>query len=410
MNIRRVFAENGRQAARKLRDELGPDAVILSNRRVEGGVEIVAASEFDEEKIRELEQLGNTKMDSKPTAPDGASAGEDPEDHPSGATLAGPRASRPSDHPGAGHDDIHRELAQIRKLLERQNSGLAWANLRSKRPNDAELLARLMDFGLDSPICSRYLELGKLDDSPELSEDAVSQRMAAELVVAPNAILADGGVFAFVGPTGVGKTTTVAKLAARYLLRHGAGKVALITTDFRRVGAFEQIRTFANILNVPLAQARSESELEAALDDFSDYPLVLIDTAGIGQRDVDLCKHFSPLTANRTRIRNYLVVASNAQAGAIDETAAAFRGASLEGCVITKLDEARRIGGVISMLIKTKIPVAFLSDGQRVPEDLHPADADVLISGGWALLEHRGMPDEDALALAFGDALANAHG
>jgi flagellar biosynthesis protein FlhF len=267
-----------------------------------------------------------------------------------------------------------------------------------------------MDFGLDSPICSRYLELGKLDDSPELSEDAVSQRMAAELVVAPNAILADGGVFAFVGPTGVGKTTTVAKLAARYLLRHGAGKVALITTDFRRVGAFEQIRTFANILNVPLAQARSESELEAALDDFSDYPLVLIDTAGIGQRDVDLCQHFSPLTANRTRIRNYLVVASNAQAGAIDETAAAFRGASLEGCVITKLDEARRIGGVISMLIKTKIPVAFLSDGQRVPEDLHPADADVLISGGWALLEHRGMPDEDALALAFGDALANAHG
>ncbi len=400
MNIRRVFAENGRQAARKLRDELGPEAVILSNRRVEGGVEIVAATDLDEDKIRDLEQLGRPEAASRPETPPPAPAAE--------ADSTGqfiPNATSQGDE-----DQIRRELAQIRKLLERQSSGLAWSSLRHRRPNEADLLARLMDFGLDARLCSRYLELGKLDDSSELSEEAVSQRIASELVVSANPILSEGGVFAFVGPTGVGKTTTVAKLAARYLLRHGTGKVALVTTDSRRVGAFEQIRTFADILGVPLAQARSEAELGAALDDFSHYPLVLIDTAGIGQRDVELGKHFSPLAANKGRIRNYLVVASNAQAGAIDETAAAFHGANLEGCVITKLDEARRIGGVISMLLKTRIPVAYLCDGQRVPEDLHPADPEVLVSGGWRLVERRCPVDDEVLAMTFGDALANAHG
>jgi flagellar biosynthesis protein FlhF len=183
--------------------------------------------------------------------------------------------------------------------------------------------------------------------------------------------MAQGGVVALVGPTGVGKTTSVAKIAARYAMRHGYDQVALVTTDSYRIAAHEQLRTYARILGVPVRVANDADELRTTLDNLADRSLVLIDTAGMSQRDRRLAEQFHTLVTGAPTVQTYAVLAANTQPGGLDETVHAFRGAELDGCVLTKIDESTSLGPALSTIIEQSLPLAFLSDGQRVPEDLH---------------------------------------
>jgi flagellar biosynthesis protein FlhF len=222
-------------------------------------------------------------------------------------------------------------------------------------------------------------------------------------------ILTQGGVVALVGPTGVGKTTTVAKLAARYSLRHGSKRVALVTTDCYRIGAHEQLRTYGRILDVPVRVTSDETELRTVLQSLADKSLVLIDTAGMGQRDLRLSEHLALINSGLPRIRTYLVLGATAQMSGMEEIVSAFQGAKLTGCIATKVDETTRLGGLLSVVIDKHLPVAYLSDGQRVPEDLHPARAQDLVSRGVTLMQRAAAEHgDDYLALAFGGMLAHA--
>ncbi|MDX1656077.1 MAG: flagellar biosynthesis protein FlhF, partial [Candidatus Competibacteraceae bacterium] len=302
---------------------------------------------------------------------------------------------------------MQQRIDAVYAMLQQQVSGLAWGEMGRRQPQRADLLARLMDFGLSSQLC---LELAERVEPGADLEQAWRQALgllAQALPVADDEILTRGGVVALVGPTGVGKTTTVAKLAARYALRHGPRKVALVTTDSYRIGAYDQLRTFGMILDMPVRLAADHNELERAIQDFSDRELILIDTAGMSQRDLRLSQQFALL--NRAEgVKTYLVLTANGLSCAQQEVVGAFSRTPLRGCIVTKLDETTRLGGTLAVIIKAALPLAYTSNGQRVPEDLLTARPEGLVELGAELIrEQQSCPDQETLALTFGRRVAN---
>ncbi|HED14151.1 MAG TPA: flagellar biosynthesis protein FlhF, partial [Gammaproteobacteria bacterium] len=227
-------------------------------------------------------------------------------------------------------------------------------------------------------------------------------------------LVEQGGVVALVGPTGVGKTTTLAKLTARAVLKTSSGQVALITTDNYRVGAHEQLRTFGHLLGVPVRVAGNAADLDRLLKKLADKHLILIDTAGVSQRDCRLVKHLHTLDIKKS-IRSFLVLSAATETAGLEEIIWQFQQVGLSGCILTKLDEAVLMGGVISAVLEHGLPIACVTDGQRVPEDLKIAKPHTLISRTIAMAlkyqQHRqaripyvgtGAVDRVAMAMAFG--------
>jgi flagellar biosynthesis protein FlhF len=233
--------------------------------------------------------------------------------------------------------------------------------------------------------------------------------LSARLPIADNDCLDRGGVVALVGSTGVGKTTSIAKLAARYVLRHGRRHVALVTTDNYRIGAHEQLMTYGRLLGIPVQVATDNKELRSTLASLTDKRLVLIDTAGMSQRDVRLSEQFATLADSGTAIRTLLVLSATLQPTVLDETIRAFSGVPLAGAILTKLDEAARLGGVLSTVISQHLPLVFVADGQRVPEDLHPARAQNLVALAAELASGGELPGDSVMAERFGGIRANVH-
>lgn len=418
MRIRRLFAANARLATRLVREELGAEAVILSNRRVEGGVEIVAATDYDE-------SLLGTRADPAALS-DVATATRTA--HRLSDVVRSDRAQQElqqetqqeTQQEVQGREVVwsqdpllsgmRQELSELRELLEGHVAGLAWADYARRRPPQARLLTRLHEFGLPPELCQQLLAGLTANVDTASAESRVLERLANRVLTTDAGVLSDGGVYALVGPTGVGKTTTVAKLAAQYTLRHGPGQVAILTTDCLRVGAFEQLRSFGRILDLPVQLVQSADELQSTLRTLSDYPLVLIDTAGMSQRDVRLAEQISVLAGGAPELKVFLVLAANAQRSALLETMAAFRAVEVAGYVVTKLDETRRYGHVLGVLADAPAPLTYVSDGQRVPDDLRPAVAAELVGAGWALFDDEAAPLADVTnALTFGRKVANAH-
>jgi len=291
-------------------------------------------------------------------------------------------------------------------LLEQQLSGLAWGELARRQPYRAELLSQLMDFGFGPDLCLRLADAATKEQNSELAWRLALETLGRGLSVTQDDILTQGGIAALIGPTGVGKTTTIAKLAARYNLRHGPGRVALITTDSYRIGAFEQLCTFGMIMDTPVRLVSTAQELQDAITSFAEKSLVLIDTAGMSQRDVRLSQQFALLN-HTPRIRSYLVLAANAQHSVLRETVAAFAQVPLSGAILTKVDETTRLGAALSVVYEKELPLAYISNGQRVPEDLQVARIDALIRMGESFAGLYGeAAASDALALTFGGRLA----
>jgi flagellar biosynthesis protein FlhF len=397
MKIKHYRAADMRQALRQVRDAQGPDAVILSSRRLANGVEVVAAVDYDVEVEASVAASEPARPEARiPTAADYAALAQ--------RIQGGQDQHQIRDLPA----DANEELRTLRRMLETQLATLAWNDLSRRAPIQTELLRQLTVLGLAHDLAGELVS-----QLPQRMELAEAQRLSLALMsrrieTVGERWMEGGGVVAMVGPTGVGKTTLIAKLAARWVLRHGARDLALVTTDSIRIGAQEQIHTLGRLLGVPAYAIDGAAGLAELLDHVGERRLVLIDSAGSSQRDPRLASELETLSNASERLETSLVLSAAAQAGAIEQSLERFAAARPTTCCVTKLDEATSLGGTLSALIRTKLPLAYLSDGQQVPEDLSPARAHQLIARAVELSKKAGAhADEDLLQRRFG-AVAHA--
>jgi flagellar biosynthesis protein FlhF len=308
-------------------------------------------------------------------------------------------------------DQVGSELASLRTLVEQQLSGLAWRDLARRQPHRAGVLLRLLDFGLAPQIAKSIVDAMAPEASLEGAWATAKAELIRQIPLSDEDLLVDGGVAALVGPTGVGKTTTIAKLAGAYLLRHGPGTVGLVTTDDYRLGAHEQLRAFGRVLDIPVQFARDAAGVREAVEQYDDRSLVLIDTEGMRQRTEQPYQQLAMLEHVMDVCRVYVLLAANAQAASHARTIAAFRRDCLTGSFITKVDESGALGEVLSALVDARLPVAYISDGQQVPDDLHLAAAEDLVRRGEALMGHpEGELEDEIMGLTFGSMVANGRG
>jgi len=407
MKVKRFFAPDMRQAIQKVREDQGPDAVILSNRQVEGGIEIIAALDYDESLLEAQsgagEAAGADLAGAEAPNPDAAPAYSAPAAAPRRSTQPVDWAQDPA------IVSMREEIRQLRGLLENQLAHLAWNDTERRRPLYTEVMRRLTAMELDPALVERVSAPAVHARDERHAWQLALTELSATLPIADNDFCDQGGVVALVGSTGVGKTTSVAKLAARYVLRHGRRHVALVTTDSYRIGAHEQLMTYGRLLGIPVQVAADHKELRSTLNSLADKRLVLIDTAGMSQRDVRLSQQFATLADSGIPIRTLLVLSATLHPSVMDETIRAFSSVALDAAILTKLDEAASLGGILSTVIKQHLPLMFVANGQRVPEDLHPARAQNLVEQAAELASGRDLPADSVMAEQFGGFRTNVH-
>ncbi|WP_202843556.1 flagellar biosynthesis protein FlhF [Luteimonas saliphila] len=272
---------------------------------------------------------------------------------------------------------MREEMARMRQMMETQMEQLSLERLRGS-PARAAVLDALAGYGCDESLAREVA--AQID--PRLPLDAIHgpmfETLARMITVNRSEPLEDGGVIALVGPTGAGKTTTAAKLAARFAARHRARDVALVTTDCERAGAREQLQAHGRRLGITVCEAEGPERLQDTLAQLVDYPLVLVDTTGHAPRDRAVFSQILWLRAAR-KVRSLLVLPANAHPYDLGEVIRRYRPAKPEGVVLTKLDETGRLGSALSVLARHGLGLAYTTQGQQVPSDLDAADATRLV-------------------------------
>jgi len=410
MKIVRHTAPDMRQALRSIREQLGEDAVILSSRRIPEGVEITAAVDFDAGSLEKAEPLPAANEQATAPAvhdrmPAAAARRQDvaPASPDISVSAPAPLPLFEPAQPEAPTESMGKELQTLRRMLETQLAQLAWSDRARRAPIHTELLRELTEIGIAQDLVDHII--GQLDERVDLTQGRrfAIAGLSQYLLVTGDRWLEGGGRVAFVGATGVGKTTMLAKLAVRWILRHGPRDLALVASDTVRIGAQDQMQSLGQLLGVPVHVPERFEALPDLLTRLERYRLVLIDTPGSSLRDAQLTPRLAVLANCASKLETALVLAASTQAGALEEAVHRFRPANPGSCLLTKLDEATSLGGALSVLIRARLPLSYTSDGQRVPEDLRPARSLELVSQAVRLAKATGAAaDEDLLRRRFG--------
>ena len=378
MVVRKFYADSPREALRLVRDALGPNAMILSNRKTAGGVEVMAVPESEVTAVtagmaRRMEPPAPQPAAAREARPQGAS--EDAAAEPDGYSLV-------------------QEVRLLRSLVEGQLAAFAWSDLVRTDPAKVEVMRRLLGAGFTATSARQLVEriAPGLDAGRALRVLKLRLQQKLAVASAEQSIVDQGGIYAVVGPTGVGKTTTVAKIAAECTLRLGAQHVALVTTDTYRIGAVDQLRIYGRILGAPVFAIRGEADLSHTLSELRARHLVLIDTVGMSQRDRRLADQIALLAGAGRRVRRLLLLAAVAQANVLEDVVRAYRGDDLAGCILTKVDETLTLGGALDVLVRHRLPLHYVANGQRVPEDLHRPNPLYLVERAFRAASGVGTP------------------
>ncbi|WP_207062441.1 flagellar biosynthesis protein FlhF [Motiliproteus sp. SC1-56] len=498
MKVKRFFAPDMSSAMRLVRDEVGPDAVILSNNRVAGGVEVVVALEYQaptstpeslrqqrvqRERAREgrtrsvgassarerlagelgraQSVLARSQAQNRPQQSDlppllraakdkqlnldddvwdgvlkslqarrgkGAQASAPRPGRAAGGAGVRPRISAvepavpqgrsrsaPADaertvargaapvaRPAEEHSELQAmrdEIESLKSLLRSRLSGEQSAAEPAPEPVapapavagglHSGLLGRFERMGVVAGLAQRLVSAIEVGTEPERGWKIALGRLAEALPTVGENIADRGGVLAFVGATGVGKTTTIGKLAAQYVLKHGSSSVALVTTDSYRIAAHEQLRTFGRILDIPVRVVDETRSLDDVLRTLRDKRLVLIDTSGIGSGDSQRDAQLAMLAESSYRIKKYLVLPTTAQYQVLKRACDHFKPVGLNGAVLSKVDESVSLGEAISVVVNHRLPVAYVTDGQKIPDHIEVARANGIVSRAVVMAERR---------------------
>ena len=396
MNVRKFIAATARDALHKVKELLGPDAIILSNRAIPGGVEImaVAAGDMDmmvqpspsarENPRRDDDYTVRLSTNQRPVSANPLSAAPESQRFSAPPPPLSPRpapqieraamqAAESVAKPQAEivPAEVMDEIRSLRKMFEQHLAGAAWGESARSEPVKTEILRQMLDAGF-SPRLSREM-LAQLPRELKATQALTWVKSVADRTLqtidAESDIVDRGGVYALVGPTGVGKTTTTAKLAARCVLRHGASKVALVTTDGYRIGAHEQLRIYGRILGVSVHLVKDANELKQTLLDLQHKHMVLVDTMGMSQRDRMVGEQVAMF--GDSHVKRLLLLSATSRGDTLDDVVRAYNGPDLAGCILSKVDEATGLASALDVIIRHGLRLHYVSNGQRVPEDLH---------------------------------------
>jgi flagellar biosynthesis protein FlhF len=443
MKLRKFFGLTSRSVLEQVRAELGADAVIVANHATPDGVEVTALAgdaidtllgqnkptetpitppaPVAERNLEPAPALAERRAQPKPWKPPLAIVGDDDEPFPPevAESIAPPAAAMPHAEPLA--PQLMAEVAAMRQLIEERFTLLSWNDSLRRRPLAAKLTRDLLAAGYSAGLARTVTARLPDDMNAAQAREWVLKILARNLHCIDNAdeIVTRGGVFALIGPTGVGKTTTTAKLAARCAVRYGANRLALITTDSFRIGAQDQLRIYAKILGVAVHTVSDRHDLRQALDGVRGRHLVLIDTVGMSQRDARVSEQAMLLA--QPEIRRILLLNAAAQGETLDEVVESYgrvpdaidqsATSELAGCIVTKQDEAGKLGTALDVAIRRKLPLHYVTSGQRVPEDLFVPTAELMIERS---LRSGGKPSafslsDDDLTLSIAGPAGLAH-
>lgn len=446
MSIRKFVAPTTRQAMKEIRDELGPDAMILSNRQTEQGVEIVAIAHGDIDHLTgsvatqktewpgitadewtqsvaeahpaqparpslqprspiqprqplqfpqaehagalrhpgKLQQRSEPAPQAKGVAPE--KTVKPAEVQPAPAKPAMPMQENPAQE-SLTQASILSEIKSMSAMLQQQFAALYWNDVQLRDPQRAGLLRKMLNAGFSTLLAHQLLD--RMPAGKMQGESWIKQVFKRNLQVAGKAedIVARGGVYALIGPTGVGKTTTTAKLAARAVVRYGADKVALLTTDSYRIAAYEQLKIYGKILGVAVHAVKDTDDLRLTLSALRHKHLVLIDTVGMGQRDERVGDQNEMFDA--TGVQCLLLLNATSGGDTLEDVVRMYRSSKVVGCIPTKLDEAVNLGTVLDVAVRHRLMLHYMANGQRVPEDLHPVNLDYLLHRAFKPVEEK---------------------
>ena len=463
MKVRRFTASSMQKALKTVRDEMGPDAVILSNHRVNGGVEIIVAQNYEpvsakksapvyqaeeteehpvkrttsaqkndketnpwpflnanerhdvEEQLKlqdQLEALKRQRENEQPPTPSQPAMNvnsqsdlqtslqhikqqrKDP-----GYTYQPPEITdaipnEPSIQQTVKSqqnqqilNDVRNELNDLKDLLVSNSNSTAiqthhnfvWKKFSPANALQAKLWQRLEQMGFDDWLIYQLLHKVQSHADEKKAWQASLHDLAQHINISPSDRLKRGGIFALVGPTGAGKTTTIAKMAVRYTLEHDGAKVGLITLDNYRLAAHDQLRTLGQILGVPVQVADQDHPLSQCIATLKECDLILIDTAGLTPEHPMLKYQLDQLAQLTTPVHTLLALPATNNSRVLRKVYHNYKAAKLSGCVLTKVDEASSLGDVITVLLECKLDLAYSTDGQRIPDDFNPANAKSLV-------------------------------
>lgn len=443
MKIRRFSGKDMREALKQVKDELGGNAVIMSNKKTSDGVELVAAidpmeqnnaagnnrtdgntgginqpvnddtqnnpliqpqsslreviGDADSDSLQALLQRSNqntiteqppkeinVQPDKQYSQPATARADEN--------IIRSPAFSQESSSPLIDNelnitpppsvlepeqlDGIKSELESIKNVLKHQITELSEERKRRNNPVQHFLQEQLIGMGLSRKVSEQLIDFLPHQIGEVEGWNYLLNLLSNRIGTGNNEILTAGGTIALVGPTGSGKTTTLAKLAAKYAQKHGPDRVAILTIDSYRIAAYEQLATYAKIIGCTVGKAQSPHELSQLLYQLRNMSLVLIDTAGFSQRDARLIEQLAQFDGvGSEKINLYLTLPAGSQYNVLNETTKTYASADLKGCIFTKLDECYSLGEALSTAIENDLPLSYVTDGQRVPEDIKLANA-----------------------------------
>ncbi len=406
MKIKRYFAADTRKALRMVRDDLGPDALIISNRSVDDGVEILAAEDFDEElaakgvvDTRDAVEITDATVEPRPPAapdretapaeakPQAAATTPKPDDVvTSDVILKALKKKRPEPKKErSGESELiatmRDELARLRGMMENQFSALSQGQWSQHSPIRNELVQQLTRIGLAPTLATRLVASIRHAErlTPQLATREVLALLTKKIRINGQSILDQRGAVAMIGPAGAGKTTTIAKITSQFVRKHGNENIILLSADNHRIGAHEQLLAYGELFDVPVLRAREPQEIRQIIQAVGSNSLVLIDTGSLTREDLAAPERMPTMQAD-LGIRNYLVLPATNQTSVLEKLVTTFRDQPLAGAIITKVDEALNLGGALTAVIDGELPVACWSDGLDVNSHLYQATAKHLVA------------------------------